>query len=132
MDSESLAIETPSGLKSKGPVRVYANEKYRLQAHIVANGDHLHFRQILFLDGPPENGKVIALKTNVGLIDGDNYIWTNWTPQEVGEREIYVHFIKDVRDEDKGDVWDSLKVIVRKEPISWRDELIDRLMGVEE
>jgi hypothetical protein len=132
MHIESLAVEKPSGLKSKGPVRVFAHEKYRLRAHIVANEDHPHHHYTIFYDGPPENGKAIAVKTNFGVIDGDNYVWTNWTPQETGIREIYVHFIEDLDDENRGDAWDSLKVIVREEPISWRDEVIDRLMGVEE
>jgi hypothetical protein len=132
MHIESLAIETPSGLKSKGPVRVFAGYPYRLRVHVVANEDHPHYHYTVFLDGPPENGKVIALKTNFGVIEGDNYVWSCWTPEETGEHEIYVHFIEDLDDENKGDAWDSLKVIVRGKPMSWRDEVIDRLMGVEE
>ena len=128
----SLAIETPSGLKSKEPVRVFAYQEYRLRAHIVAKEDHPHHHYTIFFDGPPEDGKVIALKTNFGLIDGDNYVWADWTPQETGEHEIYVQFIEDADDEERGDAWDSLKVIIREEPISWRDEVIDRLMGAEE
>jgi len=132
MHGESLAIEKDSGLKSKGPVRVLAGETYRLRAHIVADGHHRGQRYTVFFDGPPEEGKVIAVKASFGLIDGDNYVWANWTPQETGEREIYVHFIEDSDEETKGDAWDSLKVVVRREPISWRDEIIDRLRGVEE
>ena len=40
--------------------------------------------------------------------------------------------LEDLDDQTKGDAWDSLKVVVREKPLSWRDELIDRLMGVEE
>jgi hypothetical protein len=131
MHVESLAIEKDSGLKSKGPVRVFAGEEYRLRAHITSAENHPHTHLVVFSDGPLENGKVIAIKT-VGLMNGDNYVWTDWIPRETGEREIYVHFDEDPEEETKGDAWDSLKVVVREEPISWRDEIIDRLMGVEE
>jgi hypothetical protein len=111
---------------------VFVGETYTLRTHIVADGHHRGTRYTVFFDGPPEEGKVIAIKASFGFIDGDNYVWANWTPRETGEREIYVHFIEDSDEEIKGDAWDSLKVVVRQEPISWRDEVIDRLMGVEE
>jgi len=132
MHIESLAIETPSGLKSKGPVRVFAGERYRLRAHIVAHEDHPHHHCTVFYDWQPSDGKAIAMKTNYSVFEGDNYVWATWTPQETGERDIYVHFIEDSDDQNKGDAWDSLKVIVRREPLSWQDEIIDCLMGVEE
>ncbi len=121
MHIKSLEIEVNSRLKSKGTVRVFAHEKYRLRAHIVANEDHPHYHYTVFYDGHPEDGKVIAIKTNWAVVNGDNYVWTSWTPQETGKRKIYVHFIEDLDDENKGDSWDSLKVNVRKKPKSRRD-----------
>ena len=108
------------------------SKKYRLRAHLVANEHHRGQRYIVFFDGAAKEGKVIAIKTSFGLINGDNYVWADWTPRETGEREIYVDFIEESDEEIKGDAWDSLKAVVREGPISWRDEIIDRLTGVEE
>lgn len=130
MHSQSLAIKKGSVLESKGPVRVFAHQRYRLRAHIVADEDHPHYHYTVFFDGPPENGKVIALKTNFGVVDGDNYVWADWTPEETGVHEIYVHFLEDLDDRHRGDAWDVLRVIVRQK--TWRDEIGDRLFHVED
>lgn len=114
MQRDSLAIETENGLVTDGRGLEFVRGKtYRLRAHLTSDMDHSVFRHVFFFEGDPDsNGKVFANQLSFGVKTGRASIWTNWTPQETGEKTLYVRYIEDQQDSQPGNSQDSLKVTV--------------------
>ncbi len=113
MVEEALAIETEDGLKSTGTVFLKTGEHYRLRVHIDTETTHPHNFIALFYDGDPkQGGTLIASELVRGLPPGDAYIWTIWTPNTSGKRDIWAHIVGDLRYADRQNAWDSVTVMV--------------------
>ena len=113
MHDESLTIKMPLGIVSQGPVSLTVGGHYMLRAHIVSNALHPHYRYALLYDGDPnEGGDVIASAVVRGVVEGDNYIWTEWTPKEPGDYELWVALLEDSDDPNPDNASDMLSVSV--------------------
>ena len=114
MQGDSLAIETENGLVTDGRGLEFVRGKtYRLRAHLTSDMDHSAFRHVFFFEGDPDsNGKVIANQLSFGVKTGRGFIWTNWTPQETGEKTLHVRYLEAQHDTQPGNNQDSLKVNV--------------------
>ncbi|MBW2284566.1 MAG: hypothetical protein JRF65_08200 [Deltaproteobacteria bacterium] len=128
--ADSLAVDAGGEfLSGDGLAAVEVGGSYRLRANLQADGDLSHFCYVAFSEGPPGEGRVIAIR-KAGIMAGDNYCWARWTPREPGEIELYVYVLEDVDSPTAGDAVDSLLVTVLPQPTSpqsWRDELIELL-----
>lgn len=113
MHDESLTIKMPLGIVSQGPVSLTVGGHYMLRAHIVSNVLHPHYRYALLYDGDPnEGGEVIASTVVRGVVEGDNYIWTEWTPKKPGDYELWVALLEDSDDPNPDNAGDMLSVSV--------------------
>ena len=113
MHDESLAVKMPDGIVSQGPVSLTVGEHYMLRAHIVSNALHPHYRYALLYDGDPDQGgEVLASAVVRGVVEGDNYVWIEWTPKEPGDCEFWVALLEDSDDPNRGNASDMLKVSV--------------------
>ncbi len=113
MVEDALAVETEGGLESTGTVFLKTGEHYRLRAHINTETTHPHNFIALFYDGDPkQGGTLIASELVRGLPPGDAYIWTTWTPNTSGKRDIWAHIVGDLRYADRQNAWDSVTVMV--------------------
>jgi hypothetical protein len=125
MHDVSMAIKTSSGLESIGPASLTVGEHYMLRAHIVSNGRHPHYRHALFYDGDPDQGgELIASKVVRGVIEGDNYVWAEWTPKKPGNYEPRVVVLEDSDDPNPGNNSDTLEVEVVEAGDSWFQRVI--------
>ena len=111
----SLAIKTDSGLKTQGigSIAVSAGRLYELRVKIVSDGDQPLYRYALFYDGDPQNGgRVFSSQRVFGLTERDNYIWTEWTPKEPGDYELWAVVLEDSNDPEPGNNSDMIRVHV--------------------
>jgi hypothetical protein len=111
-EAKSLAL-LKNGRLRHAPGVVKMGETYKLRAHIKSTHDRSRFHNVTFSEGPPGEGKVISVK-RVGIIEGDSYVWANWTPQQPGRKQLYVHISEHLGDTKRGNNSDRLPVIVQK------------------
>ena len=84
-----------------------------MRVKIVSDGDHPHYRYALFYDGDPRNGgELIASKVVRSMIEGDNYIWTEWKSEGTGIHELWVVVLEHSDGPTPGNNSDMLRVNV--------------------
>jgi hypothetical protein len=114
MPENSLAITTDDGLATETGTHEFVKGKaYRLRAHLASGIDSTGNHPVLFFEGDPDQeGKVFASQTSFGIVKGESYIWTTWTPKEAGTYNLYARFLEAQDDPVRGNATASLTVTV--------------------
>jgi len=114
LHAESLAIAAKSGLTSDDGIIVDAGKTHDLRLHIKANKGHPHYRYAIFYEGDPENGgRVVSTQRVFGVSADSTHVWTEWTPPDVGEYDLWARITEDADDPNWDNATDTLHVIVR-------------------
>ena len=119
-DGRKITIEWDA--PAPGPVAACAGREYTLKARIRSNGDSPRFHYVVFSDGPPSEGRIIATR-QASVIEGESFVHARWRPDGTGDRKLYVHIMQ-TSDTPSGDEdTDVLAVSVFPSggPASWQD-----------
>ena len=108
----SMAVKTPAGFSTDGSASITCGQPCALRANVRTNRTDDAPYMVLFSDGhPARGGKTVGVKMVRGLGDGDNYVWAEWTPDQVGEHMLWVTVVDSLGNE-WNDTQDRLRVVV--------------------